>query len=213
MRRTAALWLEQSSAANWGAQHTPVMIAYGSKASKGTPMIARVSAGAVVRWGWVLCGAIAASEVGVDVERARGKAPWQPPTSSRSSDLGQSNNHPRTRYRPPVAVHGVAQTCPFIRIANIDTRAPHAAAIIARRSDRPRPRLHSNNPRTCRAPPSTVGLCRPPETFLQYTSTIPNKRLAPGLDSSAPRPLHDALQQHHYMRALLQRQRLMYRVI
>lgn len=51
--------LEWSSAANWGGQHTPVIIAYGSKASKGTPMIARVSAFAVVRWGWVSCGAAA----------------------------------------------------------------------------------------------------------------------------------------------------------
>jgi hypothetical protein len=74
MRRTAALGLERCSAANWGAQHTPVMIAYGSKASKGTPMIARVSAGAGVRWGWVSCSTTAVSEVGVGVERARGKA-------------------------------------------------------------------------------------------------------------------------------------------
>lgn len=66
MRRTAAPPLERSSAANWGDQHTPVMIAYGSKASKGTPMIARVSAVAAVRWGWVSCGAIAVSEVGTE---------------------------------------------------------------------------------------------------------------------------------------------------
>lgn len=46
------------------------MIAYGSKASKGTPMIARVSAVAVVRWGRVSCGATAASEVGTERERA-----------------------------------------------------------------------------------------------------------------------------------------------
>lgn len=66
MRRTAVPLLERSSAVNWASQHTPVMIAYGSKASKGTPMIAGVSAVAVVLWVWISCGARATSEVGTE---------------------------------------------------------------------------------------------------------------------------------------------------
>jgi hypothetical protein len=189
MRRTAALRLERCSAANWGAQHTPVMIAYGSKASKGTPMIARVSTGAGVRWGWVSCSTTALSEVGVGVgTRPREGAPWHSPTSTSSNDLGQANNHPRTRYGSSASIHRVAQSCPFIRIANIATLAPYATGIIARLRDRPRPRLHSNTQRPCGASPSAAGLYRPPATAPGPKLTVPNHNLAPSLTATPRDP-------------------------
>ena len=189
MRRTVARWLERCRAANWGAQHTPVMIAYGSKASKGTPMVARGAAGAGVRWGWgsVSCSTTAVSEVGVGVgTRPREGAPWRSPTSTSSNDLGQANNHPRTRYGSPASIHGVAQSCPFIRIANIATLAPYATGIIARLRDRPRPRLHSTTQRPCGASPSAVGLHRPPATAPGPRLAAPNHSSAPG-STATPR--------------------------
>lgn len=217
MRRTVARWLERCRAANWGAQHTPVMIAYGSKASKGTPMVARGAAGAGVRWGWgsVSCSTTAVSEVGVGVgTRPREGAPWRSPTSTSSNDLGQANNHPRTRYGSPASIHGVAQSCPFIRIANIATLAPYATGIIAPLRDRPRPRLHSNPQRPCGASPSAVGLCRPPRQLQdrgsQHRTTVrPLARRQRRATPSQRAATATTTTQQHYMKAPLQRRLLM----
>lgn len=151
------------------------------------------------------------------VERAPaspgGRRALASPTSTSSDDLGHANNHPQTRYGRPAIVCSVAQSCPFIRIANIDTLAPHAAEIIARRSDRPRLRLHRNNQRDCGAPSSATGLYRPPRTAQLPRSTISSNRARSSrLDSHAPRQPHDAPRQH-YMTRLSRRQLLMYRVI
>jgi hypothetical protein len=88
-----------------------------------------------------------------------------PPTSRSSDDLGQLNKHAHTRYRQTTIIHRVAQSRPFIRIANIEAPAAQAVAIIARRSNRPRPPFHSNDQRDCGAPSSPAGIALPRDTI------------------------------------------------
>lgn len=109
------------------------------------------------------------------------------PTSTSSSDLGQADNHPRTRYGRTLIICSVAQSCPFIRIANIGPLAPHAAGIIARRSGWPPPPLHSNDLHDCGATPSAVDPVWPPERTLRPVITISRSILASRLPTNAPR--------------------------
>jgi hypothetical protein len=63
-----------------------------------------------------------------------------PPNLDASNKLELANLHPRALLRPAAIAARVAQACTFHRIANIGTRAPHAARVSARRSNRaPRP--------------------------------------------------------------------------
>lgn len=116
-----------------------------------------------------------------------GRRVLAPPTSTSSSDLGPSNNPPRTRYGPAATVHGVAASCPFIRVANIGTLARYAPRIIAPRSDRPPPRLHSNHQRNSRGPPSATSIQQPLATTLESVIATLNELSA--LTSTATR--HD----------------------
>jgi len=138
MRRTAGA-VSRARSGQWGRQHTPVIIAYGNRASNGTPMIA---VGGVSLW----CSGGGYREVR---SSGGGGGPGAIP-----SELHIKGAMPkRTELlshkfcRPAVIILGVAQHHTFIRTAQSAASAPPFAATIARAHRRWPPHPHSDRQR------------------------------------------------------------------